>query len=265
MFSEKEAVLAETPCGYKINNTTYRQAYGKIKTLGQAMSDALSDIPKGSIVGLYMNNSLEWIESFWALLMCGYSPLLMNARMTDELLCKVLTDNNVSAVVSEGKSFSVKTLHIKDIFDADNGREYTSDYWGKEVVFMSSGTSENVKLCAYTAENFYYQLCISIEIVKEGPAIAEFYEGKMKLLALLPFYHVFGFIANYMWFGFFSSTFVFLPDLKPQSLLMTIQKDKVTHIFAVPLVWETIYKEYVFRNFVAGNFAFAEIFNVFGF
>ena len=100
-----------------------------------------------------------------------------------------------------------------------------------------------MKLCAYTAENFYYQICDSVGIVEKCPQIIKGYEGELKLLALLPFYHVFGFIAVYMWFSFFSRTFVFLQDLRPQTLLRAIQRHKVTHIFAVPLVWETVYKE----------------------
>jgi acyl carrier protein len=115
--------------------------------------------------------------------------------------------------------------------------------FGKEVIFMSSGTTDKVKLCAYTAENFYYQVCDSADIIEESPDIQKHFDGEIKQLALLPFYHVFGFIAVYIWFGFFSRTFVFLKDMNPSTLLNTVKKHKVTHIFAVPLVWETIYKE----------------------
>ncbi len=243
MFSERENVFSEIADGYKIKKLTYGECADKIRTLSTPLSKALADLPKGSLVGFYMSNSSEWVELFWAILMCGYRPLLMNARMTDDLLERILSDYSVKAVISDGKSFSVNTYEAKDIFAADTGEIYTPDVWGTEVIFMSSGTTDNVKLCAYTAENFYYQVCDSVGIVENCPEIAMRCEGEIKLLALLPFYHVFGFIAVYMWFSFFSCTFVFLKDAKPQTLLMSIQKHKVTHIFAVPLVWETIYKE----------------------
>ena len=243
MFSESDTVMAEYSEGYKIKRITYGEAKNKVYTLSCALSLALSNIPKGSMVGLYMANSAEWIETFWAILMCGYSPLLMNSRMTDDILCTVLEENGVTCIISDGKTFPIKTVLSSELFEADNGVSYTPDKWGSEVLFMSSGTTGSVKLCAYTAENFYYQLCDSVDIVKECPQIAKGDDGTIRLLALLPFYHVFGFIAVYMWFGFFSSTYVFLNDLRPQTLLSTIQRHKVTHIFAVPLVWETVYKE----------------------
>jgi long-chain acyl-CoA synthetase len=107
---------------------------------------------------------------------------------------------------------------------------------------MSSGTSSHVKLCAYTGENFYYQICDSANIVKTCPEIRRHYEGELKHLMLLPLCHVFGFIAVYLWFGFFSRTFVFPRDLNPATIQRTVKKHKVTHIFAVPMVWEAVAK-----------------------
>ena len=69
------------------------------------------------------------------------------------------------------------------------------------------------------------------------------YESRMKLLAFLPFYHVFGLIAVYIWFAFFSRTFVHLPDMAPDTIIGTIKRHKVTHIFAVPLFWEKVRSE----------------------
>ena len=59
----------------------------------------------------------------------------------------------------------------------------------------------------------------------------------------MPFYHVFGLIAVYIWFAFFSRAFVQLNDLSPQTIVNTIKRHKVTHIFAVPLFWETVYDQ----------------------
>ncbi len=245
MFSERDNVMAEIPEGYKVKKITYGQCADKIKFLAAAFDKALSDIPKGEIVGLYMNNSVEWIQTLWCILMCGYRPLLMNSRMTDEMLEHILVEHKISAVLSDGKEFATRTLNVNDIIASADGEEYAPEAFGSEILFMSSGTTDNVKLCAYTAENFFYQICDSLRIVERCPQIVKGYEGDIKLLALLPFYHVFGFIAIYVWFGFFARTFVFLKDIRPQTLLMTIQKHKVTHIFAVPLVWETVYKEAV--------------------
>lgn len=243
MFSERENTMAEISDGYRIRKVSYGEFFDNILKLAPAVKDELSDVPVGSLVGIYMANSMRWIEVFWAVLMCGYSPLLMNQRLTDDTLENIIKDHSVKAVISDGKLFSCKT--VASVITPREAAEPIGRPWGHEVVFMSSGTTEKVKLCAYTAENFYYQLCNSVDIVNGCAPLVAHYEGELKHLVALPFYHVFGFIAVYLWFGFFSRTFVFLRDMNPQTLLNTIKKHKVTHIFAVPLVWEKIRKQTV--------------------
>ena len=242
MFSERENVMAELAEGYKIKKVSYGECADSIRRRAASVAAALGGAQKGAMVGLYMSNSVEWIEALWSVLMCGYRPLLMNARMPDEVLESILSEYGVTDVISDGKLFSVRT-HIFGELTPESEAIYTPDVWGEEIIFMSSGTTDSVKLCAYTAENFFYQICDSIRIVEKCPQIVKGCDGDIKLLALLPFYHVFGFIAIYTWFGFFGRTFVFLKDLRPKTLMRSIQKHKVTHIFAVPLVWETVYKE----------------------
>ena len=65
----------------------------------------------------------------------------------------------------------------------------------------------------------------------------------MKLLMFLPLFHIFGLVASYFWFAFFGRTFVFLSDYSPNTILSTIRRHKVTHLFAVPLLWDTLAKE----------------------
>ena len=242
MFSEQENIMAEITDGYRIKKQTYGQFRQWILEVAPAVRQALGEPANDSIVGIYMNNSMQWLVVFWSILMCGCRPLLMNTRLDDEILEQLLQEHSVEAVISDGKIFSVKTLLANDILVRGTPENAPEDF-GSEVIFMSSGTGEQVKLCAYTGENFYYQVCASLDIIQKCPDIAEHYEGQLKQLVLLPLYHVFGFMAVYLWFGFFSRTFVFLRDLSPATLLNTIKKHKVTHIFAVPLVWESIYRE----------------------
>ena len=244
MFSEGENVMAEVSEGYRIKKITYGACKEQILRLAPALSAALQNAQKGDMVGLYMANSVEWIQTFWAILACGYKPLLLNSRASDTVLEDILRRYAVPAVVSDGKTFSVPTVYIQDVLQtASEENSPFQPVWADEVVFMSSGTSENVKLCVYTGERLYYQVCDTARIIKTCPQMMKGYQGELKQLALLPFYHVFGFIAVYIWFGFLARTFVFLKDIRPQTILNTVKRHKVTHIFAVPLVWDTIHKE----------------------
>ncbi len=241
MFSESENVMAETTDGYRIKRVTYGQFKERICKAAPTLAELLSGIEQGGLVGLYMSNSIEWIQVFWQILMCGYRPLLMNTRLSDEILEGILAEYKVPAVISDGKIFSVKTIMANDA-TCPATKEMEARTFGDEVVFMSSGTTEKVKLCAYNGENFFYQICDSANIVEQCPSIAKHYKGELKQLTLLPFYHVFGFIAVYLWFGFFSRTFVFPKDLQPVTIQNTVKKHEVTHIFAVPMVWDKVYR-----------------------
>ncbi|MBQ2877072.1 MAG: AMP-binding protein [Clostridia bacterium] len=244
MFSEEENVMAELSEGYRIKKITYGEFKARILAIAPTLADKLSELGHNSIVGIYMSNSVEWLEIFWATLISGYRPLLMNTRLPDEALERLLSDHAVGAVISDGKKFSVKTLDKTEVAIPSQLPPLSRPF-GTEVIFMSSGTTESIKLCAYTGENFYYQICDSINIIERCPKIKEHCDGELKQLALLPFYHVFGFIAVYLWFGFFSRTFVFPKDLNPITIQNTVKAHRVTHIFAVPMVWESVHKAVV--------------------
>ena len=241
MFSETDNVMAEYTKGYRIHTCTYGECKQMILRAAPTFAAALSNVEKGEIVGLYMQNSLQWLQVFWSILRLGYKPLLMNTRLSDDTLEGILQSYGVRAVISDEKTFSVPTFFANDLLQESDG--VAEECFADELFFMSSGTTENVKLCAYTAENFFYQISGTGTIIHRCKRLLAHYNGQLKHLALLPFYHVFGFIAVYLWFGFFSRTFVFLKDLHPRTLLSTVRRHKVTHIFAVPLVWNTIHKE----------------------
>lgn len=243
MFSESENVMAESSDGFKIKKVTYGECKQKVLSVASKLKTRLKDLPNKSMVGLYMSNSIEWIQVFWAILACGHNPVLMNSRLGDSQLQTILDCHGISVVVSDGEAFNVQTILLSEIEGEQEGQPIEFSDWGDKVYFMSSGTSEKVKLCAFTAENFFYQISDSFNIIKSCPQMAEHYEGELKNLVLLPLYHVFGFIAVYLWFGYFSRTLVFMKDLSAQTLLSTVKKHKVTHIFLVPLVWQKIYEE----------------------
>ena len=238
MFSEKENLMYEKSEGYRIKKTTYGEAYDDILHLASSLKEQLS-LPEGSVVGLSMENSLLWIELFWAILLCGCRPLLLNLRLSDSALEQALVGCGAKAVISDGREYSVRTIRAGEIEKAPEA--LVPGVFGEELLVMSSGTSDHVKICAYSAEEFRCQIHDSYNIIKECEPAKRHYEGYIKQLTFLPFYHVFGLIAMYIWFAFFSRAFVQLNDMAPQTIINTIKRHKVTHIFAVPLFWETVY------------------------
>ncbi len=241
MFREEPNILYEQSEGFRIRKTTYGEAKAHILRRAAALKAALPDLPDDAVVGLYLDNGLDWIELFWAILAAGFRPLLMNLRLPMPLLSGAMRIADCRAVIAEKGDFSCPVLRPDAI--PTSGEPIDPRPFGTELFVMSSGTTENVKVCAYSAEEFYYQIRDSYGIIKEQPLIKKHYEGNLKLLTFLPFYHVFGLIAMYIWFAFFSRTFVHLNDLSPSTIVNTIRRHKVTHIFAVPLFWEKVYEQ----------------------
>ena len=240
MFNEADNVMAEKTDGHRIIKTTYGECHKATENVANALSVRLCGCQKGDIVGLSMNNSIEWIEVFWAILMCGYKPLLINTRLDDTTINGLIDEYKVAAVVTDERTFNTRMIPVSEITGVTSQTGFKTD-WEDEIIVMSSGTSEVIKLCVYNGEKFYYQIKDSAKIVKECRQIKKHYEGNLKLLTFLPFYHIFGLSAMYMWFGFFSRTFVFLKDFSADTILNTVKKHKVTHIFCVPLLWNKIY------------------------
>ena len=240
MYSESDNIMIERTDGYAIERRTYAQCRQQAIDFSERLHTLLKDAEPNAPVGLCMDNSAEWIALFWATLRCGFRPLLMNIRLDDATLNEILKTYGAACVLSDGRRFAVRTVLLSEL-DAFAKTPFEPAF-ADEVLLMTSGTSEHVKLCAYTGERFYRQIENSAGIIRVSKRMQQHYEGELKHLTFLPFYHIFGLTAVYIWFAFFSRTFVLLKDFSPKTLLNTVKKHKVTHIFAIPLLWERIYE-----------------------
>ncbi len=254
MFSERENIMYEKSIGYKIEYTSYGKAYSLVHSTASQLKVLLAEQSHDRVVGLYMDNDMWWIVTFWAILAAGFRPLLLNIRLSDEVIAQVLKNMDGVAVITDGKTFSditcipVTELRKDSLLESDMDSKQPAidtpaNAFGTEILVMSSGTTNFPKVCAYTGEAFFWQIHDSAQLIRENPLVKRHYHDQLKLLAFLPFYHVFGLIAVYMWFSFFSRTFVHLNDFSSNTVLNTIRRHEVTHIFAVPLFWNTVYAQ----------------------
>ena len=151
-----------------------------------------------------------------------------------------MKDVGCKAVISITKKFDVPTYYIDEIKVNQNQKE-TGEF-ATEILFMSSGTTSNIKICAYDAISITNIIKQSHQIIMSNKLVKKHYEGELKLLTILPFYHIFGFVAIYTWFCFFGRTLVEIKSLSPEVIRYTITRHKVTHVFSVPLLWQKAYE-----------------------
>ncbi|MCH5156584.1 MAG: AMP-binding protein [Clostridiales bacterium] len=250
IHNQGDRVFCEYLSNFKIAEVKYADFKPYARKMATHLSGQIQATPN-SYVGLYMENCVNWVATFWALLMLGYKPLLLNVRLPLAVNQKVLTMTDCSVIVTDESR--ANTQLGATVVSVESGvgisssviaeQEYKPTQWANEIALTSTATSLNVKVCAYTGKEFCHQILNAKSIIAQNRMIKSHYKGRLKLLAFLPFYHIFGLIATYFWFATFGRTFVFLTDYSSNTVLKTVKKHEVTHIFAVPLLWHSLHRE----------------------
>ena len=243
MFRDNGLILAETEIDYRIRRYSYAEVKGYIEN-ASAFLFSKTGATHG-YVALEMENCLEWIVAFWAILKSGNRPFLVNCRHPLSLSRSILDTLGIKTIIGM-KETKLKGDFIDfsefDLTD-DSYPKCPEDVFENEFAISTSATSLHQSICFYTGAETSRQILDAESIVKESPRMATGYNGAIKQLAFLPFYHVFGLFAVYFWFAFFGRTFVFLKNYSPDTIVRTCRRHEVTHIFAVPALWHTIEKK----------------------
>lgn len=86
MFRERDMIMFEWTDGSRIKSMTYGECHDEIEGISRALKKHLQDIKIGTKIGLYAQNSIKWVQIFWAILKCGYVPLLLNTKVDKKQL-----------------------------------------------------------------------------------------------------------------------------------------------------------------------------------
>lgn len=237
-----DGIMSEFYCDDKKTTQTYKDTAKLIDLLAIKIAQVTNQTDR--YIGLYATNSPKWIIIFWAILKSGNKPYLINMRQPEGATKNCLDILNAFCIISHGATpcdLGIKNYSYEYLMGLPtDDKEIPPLPFADEFALSTSGTSLNQKICFYSGEEICAQILNVGSIAKINPEIIKSKGGKIKMLAFLPFYHVFGLTAVYLWYAFFGATFVFLKDTKPETILKTIRDHKVTHIFAVPLLWHGI-------------------------
>lgn len=240
---DEEMIFCEQTDGYRIKQTTYGECKFDALKMGTYLALKLEDLDKHTYVGLMMENKLEFITVFFGLLMAGYIPVLLNIRLGTTLNDEIVERLNLKWIVSDADyNLRCQKIIINDFDYASQSINEDLFDWENHLAISTSATSQNIKVCIYDGKAICEQIKNTKWICKSNYLAKSHVNGYLKQLAFLPFYHIFGLMATYFWFAFFGRCFVFLKDYSNDTIIKTIKKHQVTHIFAVPLFWHTVSK-----------------------
>ena len=222
-----------------IKDISYGEFNKKIERAACALSSALGE-KAGGFIGLHAANSPDWPVLFWAILRSGNKALLLSANETEQSLMHLILDAGAVALISSGTITGIKCIAPKTLLNVEISGALPEAF-GDQVALCTSGTTGSSRIFVYDGKAMGNQLYSAKGFIsKNKDLIYKDSSGPLRLLVYLPFSHIFGFIANFLWFSCGQKTFIFPPDLSPDSILETCQRLKVTHVFCVPLFWNNI-------------------------
>lgn len=217
-----------------------RQSYGDMaglaRDLGARLRNLLGERKQGSPVALKYRNSPEWPSLFYAILASGHPVLLLDARLPKANAENLLRQAGAVAILTnESGPFSVPSYRLADLKKARPGGK---GKWADHVLFCSSGTTGDAKIVVYDGERAFAQIDSARDIPSETQELV--YEGPIRNFAMIPFHHIFGFVAVFLWFTALGKTLVYPSSMATKDLLYAIRKGRCTHVFSVPLLWDGI-------------------------
>ena len=239
--NEKKIAVEYINSKGKLKHYKYNKFRSHSFELASALSQYLIQQPKNVPIILKCVNSPHWGEMFWAILMCGYKPLLIDAKTSKEGTIHVAEMSKALAVITDDNNqYPITKISIGDLLEEKHHYSFTPT-WENEVIFSSSGTTGDVKLMVFNGENLCNQICCSLNMGQETADIMYPKSmGKVKILAMIPFHHIFGFVAVFLWYSFYGRTIVFPASNAPSDIQFICQKVGITHVYSVPLFWDSL-------------------------
>jgi long-subunit acyl-CoA synthetase (AMP-forming)/acyl carrier protein len=221
----------------RIHSVSYGETQVRIETVSAFLHRLLKDVLPGTPVGIYLPNGPDWVVSFWSLLRAGYRPLLLNLNAPHSSADRCLKKAGAPYVISETDFPSAKIIR-PSAFPAPDGDDFCD--WADEILLCTSGTTGEARIIGFSGKAVCGQIRNSGYVLKRDPSVASFYHGQIKLLAFLPFYHIFGLSTVLLWFSCFGRTFVLLPSFSPEAIRETCRLHEVTHLLAPPVFWHAV-------------------------
>ena len=222
-----------------VHSVTYGEYNTKIENTARALSETLGG-KTGKFVGLFAANSLDWPTLFWSILRSGNKALLLSVNENEKSLRQLLLEAGACALIGDIDLGGIKCVAPDSILDGKDSGPLPEDF-GDGIALCTSGTTGSSRIFVYDGSAMAHQIYSAKGFVsKNKDLIYKDSSGPLKILVYLPFSHIFGFIASFLWFSCGQKILVYPPDQSPDSIFETCQRLKVTHVFCVPLFWNNI-------------------------
>lgn len=189
-----------------------------------------------------LDSCKEWFPLFWGLVRTGHDVLTVDASFPDEKIEKMMSESCCDGIVSaKRRSIDPKYSQatVRELYEAPSGDGF-KEKWGHSIALCTSGTTSESRIFVYNEDTICYLALFSAKVRKENTLLID--DETFRTLAFLPFHHVLGFAAIFIWSHFLGDTMVYLKDRAPLTISRTMRKLKVNQIVTVPILANNIAK-----------------------
>ena len=240
MFSHRGDFAYERLVDYEIDAVTYEELDSEVRDFAAYLSHTYP-AAAGGYIGIDLSNGPNFIVAFWGALMSGCRPYLVNSFYPSELKTRLLKRLGAELVITSADCYPDFT--VVDIDGYGKGCPRAPEgLWQDEFALSSTMTGLEAKICLFDGEAVASQILNTRDILRANNWLIKDYHGRIKVAMILPLFHIFGIMAGYFWFAFFGGTMVFQRDNSPDTIRGTINRHKVTHIFAPPIFFHKLHK-----------------------
>ena len=240
MFSHSDLIAYERLVDFEVESVSYAAHDLEIRAFAAYLKHAYPN-ETSEYIGIDLGNSPNFLIAFWGVLMSGNKPYLINSFYPDQLRIKLLKKLNVKLVITEAADYTGFTIVNINAFDK-KCPQITDEFWQNEFALSSALTGLEAKICVFDGEAVISTILNTPNNIKVNKWIMSDYKKRIKVAMILPLFHIFGIMVSYFWYAFFGRTMVFLKDNSPDTIRGTINRHKVTHIFAPPILFHKLYK-----------------------
>jgi len=220
-----------------IVTVSFRAFNDDVKGMASYLLKKLGSNNQGSFVGISMDNSHLWSVCFWALLMAGYNPVLIDINHKEEMVDYIIESAGVKAILGRDTlelKNKIPLLTLNELKSVNEKPEFTPQ-WADKLALCTSGTTATAKVVVFSGLAIYGQLEGFYHLYVKDDIMCNALTP-VKNLAFLPMHHVLGFLIICVTYPFLNAATVFLKDRSPASIQAACQKIGVTHMVSVPLL-----------------------------
>ena len=106
-----------------------------------------------NFVGIFLENSADWVALFWGLLQAGFRPILLNTRHNIGITNDIIKDMDPVFVVSEDVRVN-RAVSVKELLEAGKGVKFDKSMinWADEIILITSGSTSKPKIISHSGK-----------------------------------------------------------------------------------------------------------------